>query len=108
MISATAALGVMSRPGSDSINPAHAGLLHAEPLLELHHIDDAAAMGAVTDLAVAVPGLDLEHHALAVDLDHARNGADGAADRRCGEVTDFHVHADADEALRQMRSDGGA
>jgi hypothetical protein len=29
------------------------------PPLELPHIDDAAAMDAIADLAVAVPGLDL-------------------------------------------------
>ncbi len=65
-------------------------------------------MGAIANLAVAVPGLDLEHHALGVDLEDLRNGTDLAADRSCGEVTDFHVHADADEAIRQMRCDGGA
>src|SRR5260370_7635278 len=54
----------------------------SEPLHELQRIDDAAAMGAIADLAVALPGLDLEHHALGVDLDDARNGADRAADRR--------------------------
>src|SRR5262245_53312800 len=43
---------------------AHGEPLYAEPLLEFHDIDDAAAMGAVTDLAVAVPGFDFEHHAL--------------------------------------------
>jgi hypothetical protein len=30
------------------------------PPLELPHIDDAAAMGAIADLAIAVPGLDLD------------------------------------------------
>ena len=44
-------------------------LLYSEPLLKLQHINDAAAMGAIADLAVAVPGVDLEHHALGVDLD---------------------------------------
>ena len=65
-------------------------------------------MGAVTNLAVVIPGLDLKHHALAVDLNHPRNGTDCAADRRRGEMTDFHVHANADEARRQMRGDRGA
>src|SRR6267154_1333670 len=82
-------------------------LLYSGPLLELQHIDDAAAVGAIADLAVAVPGLDLEHHAPGVDLHHSRNGTDLAAYRRRGEVTDFHVHADADKTLRQMRCDGG-
>src|ERR1700738_2029829 len=95
------------RVRTDSIQT-HCELPYSEPLLELQHIDDAAAMGAIADLAVAVPGLDLEHHALWVDPDDARNGANGAANRSCGEVADFHVHADADEALRQMRSDRGA
>src|SRR5713226_3813805 len=76
----------MSREGlrlrMDSIQT-HGELLHSEPLLELQHIDDAAAMGAIADLAVAVPGPDLEQHALAVDLDHARIGADRAANRSC-------------------------
>src|SRR5260370_24071177 len=83
-------------------------LLYSGPLLELQHIDDAAAVGAIADLAVAVPGLDLEHHALWINLDNARNGANAAADRRCREVADFHVHADAHKTLRQVRSDGGA
>src|SRR5882757_6807714 len=60
-------------------------------------------MGASADLAVAVPGLDLEHHAPGVDLEDSRDGTDLAADRSCGEMTDFHVHADADEVIRQMR-----
>src|SRR6476660_8568835 len=90
----------------DSIHT-YGELLYAEPLLEFQYIDDAAATGTIADLAVAVPGFDVEHHALWLDLDDARNGANGAANRSCGEVSDFHVHADADEALRQMRGDGG-
>jgi hypothetical protein len=46
-------------------------------------------MRAVADLAVAVPGLDLEHHALGVDLGQAGRGVDGAADGRGGEATDL-------------------
>src|SRR3984957_11263858 len=57
----------------------------SEPLLELHHIDDAAPMRAIADLAIAVPGFDLEHQALAVDLDHAADGTHSAADRRRGQ-----------------------
>jgi hypothetical protein len=49
---------------------------YAEPLLELQDIDDAAAMRAVADLAVSVPSLDLEHQALGLDRDDARNGPD--------------------------------
>ena len=51
---------------------------------------------------VAIPGLELKHDALAVDLTPPRNGTDRAADRRCGEMTDFHVHADADKARWQI------
>ena len=65
-------------------------------------------MCAIADLAVAVPSLDLEYDGLGVDLDDSRKGADLAADRSRSEVTDIHVHADADEALWQMRCDGGA
>src|SRR6267143_2624491 len=78
----------------------HCELPYAVSPLELQHVDDAAAMGAVTDLAVAVPGLDLEYHALGINLDDARNGADRAADRSCCEVTDFHVHANAHKTVR--------
>jgi len=62
---------------------AHRQLLHPEALFELDDVDDAAAVGAVTDLAVAVPGLDFEHHALAVDLDNASNGADSTTRWGC-------------------------
>ena len=80
----------------------HCELPYAVLPLELQHVDDAAAMGAIADLAVAVPGLDLEYHALGINLDDARDGANGAADRGCSEVTDFHVHADADKARWQI------
>ena len=76
---------VQSRMRIDSIQ-AHCELLYSEPLLELQHVNDAAAMGAIADLAVAVPGLHLEHHALGIDLDDPRNGADRAAARSCCEV----------------------
>ena len=57
-----------SRVRIDSIQT-QCELLYSEPLLKLQHIKNAAAMGAIADLAVAVPCVDLEHHALGVDLD---------------------------------------
>ena len=90
------------RGGPCLLNPGSGELSYAVPFLELRDIDDAATMRAITDPAVAVPGFDLEYDALRIDLDDPGNGADGVADRRCGEMADFHVHADADEALRQV------
>jgi len=52
---------------------------YSEPLLELHHVDDTAAMGAIAYLAVAIPGLDLEHHAFGINFNDAGNRADPAA-----------------------------
>jgi hypothetical protein len=88
--------------GSGSSIQVRGELPCSEPLLELGNVDDAAAMGTIANLAAANPRLDLEHHAVRLDLYNASNSADRAADRRCGKVADFHVHADADEALRQM------
>src|ERR1700754_1053329 len=87
---------------------ARGGLPYTEALLELFHINDTAAMSAIADLAVAVPSLDVEYDAPGIDLDDSRTGTDLVADWSRSEVTDLHVHANADEALWQMRSDGGA
>jgi hypothetical protein len=38
--------------------------LHAEPHLELAHVDNASAMGAIADLAIIVTGFDLDEDAL--------------------------------------------
>src|ERR1700688_2200170 len=81
---------------------AHCELSYSEPLLELLYIDDTAAVGAITKFSVAVPGLDLEHHAFWIDLDDVRNGPDSAAHRRRREVTDFHLHTGAHKARREM------
>ena len=75
-------------------------MAYSEPLLELDHVDDTAAMGTITYLAVAIPSFDFEYHAFAIKLNDAGNGADPAADRSCGEVTNVHLNADANKAIR--------
>jgi hypothetical protein len=65
-------------------------------------------MGAITDLAIPVPGLNFEHNALSIDLNDSGDGPDRAANGRGREVTDFHVHADTRKARGEMRSDGSA
>ena len=53
----------------------HRRLRRAEPVLKVPQIDDAATMGAVANLAIAIPSLDLEHHALGLDFDDASDHA---------------------------------